>query len=222
MILHDGISAALAKACNTGEIPTVAIIDTNMLVIEPLKQLLKSVNYYIQLYSDALDFLRRAHFEKINCLLLNVRMPEMTGLELQEELNDRKVMIPLIFITDYDDVETAVRAMKNGAAEFFKCSVNPHLLLESINKAIKLHRERKTRYAIKANIHKRLEQLTPRENEIMHLVVEGKLSKVIATQLNISHNTVELHRSKIMKKMQVKSLAALVHMALLGDLVEYE
>ena len=142
-------------------------------------------------------------------------MPEMGGLELQAQLKKRDIEIPIIFITGHGDVPMAIRAMKAGAIEFLTKPFNDQALLDSINRAIEIDLKRRGKREQREKIESRINRLTPREREVMKLVVAGKLNKVVAAELNISSKTVELHRAKIMEKMEAKSLAELVTLVLL-------
>jgi len=189
--------------------PTVFVIDDDQALCQSLRWLLESVGLQVETYNSGTSFLEKYDAERRGCLLIDIRMPGMSGLELQEQLISRHNLIPIIFITGHGDVPMAVRAMKAGAVDFITKPFNDQLLLELIQKAIAqdlnrpdIHQQRQ--YA------ERMGQLTTRELEIMKLVVNGKLNKVIAHELGISIKTVELHRAHVMQKMQVKSLAELV------------
>ena len=151
------------------------------------------------------------------CLLLDVRMPEMSGLELQEQLRKRKIDIPIIFITGHGDVPMATRAMKAGAVEFLTKPFNDQTLLDSIQNAIEMDEHRQKVAIEKDFVTQRVNKLTPREFQVMKCVVKGNLNKVTAYELGISPKTVELHRAKIMEKMEAKSLAHLVKMMLIYE-----
>lgn len=189
--------------------PSVFVIDDDQALCQSLRWLLESVGLQVETYNSGASFLEKYNPERRGCLLIDIRMPGMSGLELQEQLIARHNLTPIIFITGHGDVPMAVRAMKAGAVDFITKPFNDQLLLELIQKAIAqdlnrpdIHQQRQ--YA------ERMAQLTARELEIMKLVVNGKLNKIIAHELGISIKTVELHRAHVMQKMQVKSLAELV------------
>ncbi len=194
------------------EIATIFVVDDDDAVTQAMSWLIESVGYSVKIFNNAQAFLDNYRNES-GCLILDVRMPEVSGLELQDILLSRGINIPVIFVTAHGDVPMAVRAMKKQAVDFLTKPVNNQMLLESINRAIRI--DTKNREALaKKEVYQSLEhQLTPREHEVMLLMIEGNSTKAIASQLGISPNTAELHRAKVMKKMQVKTLAELVSMA---------
>ena len=197
----------------------ISVIDDDQEVITSLIWLIESVGYEVKTYNSAEAFLQTPGFTETDCLITDVRMPKMSGLELQEELKQRGIDIPIIFMTGHGDVPMAVRAMKSNATDFMTKPVNYQILLEVINKAIKESKKLQKKLAKRQEIIERTQRLTPREHEIMNLMMMGKLTKNIADSLSISPNTAEVHRAKIMKKMEVKTLAELIFMALKYDLV---
>lgn len=199
--------------------PKIYVIDDNKEVTESLRWLFESVNYDVETFCHAKDFLTAYQANQCGCLVLDVRMPEITGLELQELLLKKSIKIPIIFITAHADVPMAVRAMKLGAVDFLTKPVNNQTLLETINKAIKLDMELKLSTSSSAKTAAKAKRLTSRENEVMSLILEGKLNKHIASLLGISQKTVELHRSNVMKKMGAKTAADLVRLALTSGIV---
>lgn len=201
--------------------PTVYIVDDDKEVTDSLCWLIESVGYKVKIFHNPQKFLSDYEHQP-GCLVLDVRMPEMSGLELQEVLKERQIKIPIIFITGHGDIPMAVRAMKYGATEFLTKPVNNQVLLETINKAIKLDTKQREQEIENAKVLARFDRLTPREREVMELMVKGKLTKVIADNLGISPNTAELHRAKVMKKMEVKALAELVTLAVSNNIVEPE
>ena len=197
----------------------VYVIDDNEGVTESLSWLIESVGYKVEVYNNARIFLEKFDAEKISCAILDVRMPELSGPELQEALLDRGAQIPLIFITGHADVPVAVRAMKLGAVDFLTKPTNSQVLLESINKAIRLDIRRRQKQEKNADVIAREKRLSPREREVMHLIVSGKLTKSIADRLNLSLRTVEMHRANIMKKMEVSSQVELTSLILRNGLI---
>lgn len=184
--------------------PTVFIVDDDPVVCKAYAHLFQSVQIKPHIYHNAHEFL--IHYnKKMGCLLLDVRMPGMSGLELLEYLQSQKIKIPAIVITGYGDVPMAVRAMKAGAEGFFIKPVNPQTLLEATQRCLNKNTENSLN-----NIVERINRLTPREKQVMDLVVEGKLNKQIGGLLEISVSTVEVHRANVMKKMEVKTLAELI------------
>ena len=198
---------------------TVYIVDDDHEVTSSLKWLIESVGYHVRVFHQPSDFLRNYQQGQVGCLILDVRMPEMSGLEVQEIMRRKQIHIPIIFITGHGDIPMAVRAMKFGATEFLTKPVNNQMLLENINKAIKLDIQRREEAQEVAILRKRYERLTPREKQVMELMIAGKLTKVIADELGISPNTAELHRAKVMKKMEVKTLAELVNLTISNQLL---
>tara|TARA_R110000868_G_scaffold380784_1_gene646880 strand:+ start:55343 stop:56005 length:663 start_codon:yes stop_codon:yes gene_type:complete len=193
---------------------TVFVVDDDESMTESISWLIESVGLPVKTYSSATEFLEKYTQGASGCLILDVRMPGMSGLELQEVLKERGIRLPVIFITGHGDVPMAIRAMKAGAFEFLTKPFNDQTLLDGINKAIEHDANRREENAELDEIRERINRLTPRETEVMKLVITGKLNKVVAVDLEISTKTVELHRAKIMEKMQAGSLAGLVKMVL--------
>jgi len=192
--------------------PLVHVVDDEPAIRESLGMLLRSVGLRSRAYAGAHEFLDAWRPDGTECLVCDVRMPGMSGLELQEALNARHVRLPVVLITGHGDVAMAVRAMKAGASDFIEKPFNDQVLLDAVNRA--LAHARDGQGAGRAEIEARLESLTPREREVMLLVAEGRPNKVVATRLGLSTRTVEVHRAKLMEKMQARSLADLVRMAI--------
>lgn len=199
--------------------PTVFIVEDNDIVRERLSCLVKSVKLKDECYASAKDFLDNYNPEQPGCLVTDVRMQGMSGLELLEKLIAENISLPIIVITCHGDVSMAVRAMKVGAFEFFEKPVNNQLLLERIQQAIKHDARQRLAHNKRNELLKRLVKLTPREHEIMIHVVKGKSNKIIARELEISNKTVEAHRASMMKKMQANNLADLVHIGVICELL---
>jgi FixJ family two-component response regulator len=197
--------------------PFVHVVDDEPAIRESLGMLLRSVGLKSRAYAGAHEFLDAWRPNGTECLVCDVRMPGMSGLELQEALNARNARLPVVLITGHGDVAMAVRAMKAGASDFIEKPFNDQVLLDAVNRA--LARARDGQGAGRADIEARLESLTPREREVMLLVAEGRPNKVVATRLGLSTRTVEVHRAKLMEKMQARSLADLVRMAIACDLM---
>jgi FixJ family two-component response regulator len=191
---------------------TVFVVDDDQAVRESLHMLIRSVGMSVETYPGAREFLDRYNGGQPGCLVLDVRMPGMSGLEMQRHLKEAGVDIPIIIITGHGDVPIAVRAMKDGALEFLEKPFSKQLLLEHIRKALQLDGRRRASSAQRSNIQLRVDSLTDRERQVMALIVEGKASKQVAADLGISKKTVDVHRAHVMEKMQVESLAELVEL----------
>lgn len=194
--------------------PTVFVVDDDAAVRDSLKLLLKSVGQAVETFASAQEFLDAYKDDRPGCLVLDIRMPGMSGLELQEKLNERRSILPVIFITGHGDVPMAVEAMQAGAVDFIQKPFRDQDLLDRINQAVERDTANRADLAERNAIRRRLGTLTPREREVMDLVVRGKANKVIAGDLNLSQRTVEIHRARVMEKMQASSLAHLVRMVL--------
>ena len=200
----------------------IYIVDDDSAVRESLRWLLESAGHAVEAFDSARDFLRNYSDDSPGCLLLDVRMPGMSGLELQETLKDRGVDTPIIIITGHGDVPMAVQAMKAGAVEFIEKPFNDQVLLDRIQQCVELDRRRRQDTAARSDITDRSARLTPREREVLDAVVAGKPNKIIADELNISIKTVEIHRARGMTKMEAGSLAELVTLWIQGGLKSEE
>ncbi len=190
---------------------TVFIVDDDIDLCKSLRWLLESVGLGTQIFNNAASFLNVfSPTQTEGCILLDIRMPQMSGLELQAQLNAQQNTLPIIFMTGHGDVPMAVRAMQAGAFDFLTKPFNDQVLLELIYKAIAFHQKSLSRGRKNAVIQSRLNLLTSREAEILKWIVAGKLNKEIAWQLNISIKTVELHRCNIMKKMDAGTIVELI------------
>ena len=192
--------------------PTVFIVDDDASVRDALKRLLRSVGLRCELFGLAQEFLRYRRPDLPSCLVLDVRLPGTSGLDLQRQLADAEIQIPIIFITAHGDIPMSVRAMKAGAVEFLPKPFRDQDLLEAIHIAMERDRTRRQRETEIAAVWARFETLTPREREVVAMVVSGMPNKRIATEIGITENTVKVHRSRAMGKMQALSLADLVKM----------
>jgi len=192
--------------------PTVFIVDDDASVRDALKRLLRSVGLRCELFGLAQEFLRYRRPDLPSCLVLDVRLPGTSGLDLQRQLADAGIQIPIIFITAHGDIPMSVRAMKAGAVEFLPKPFRDQDLLEAIHIAMERDRTRRQRETEIAAVRARFETLTPREREVVTMVVSGMPNKRIATEIGITENTVKVHRSRAMDKMQALSLADLVKM----------
>lgn len=190
--------------------PSVYVVDDDPAVRSSFKWLMESVDLDIQAYSSAKAFLENYDPGRPGCLVLDVRMPEMSGLELQDLMIAKGITVPLIMVTGFGDVPTAVRSLKKGAVDFIEKPYNDQGMLDLILRAIEQDFQRRSDYELQKSAHDRLGRLTPREREVMELVAAGKSNKAVANDLDISPKTVEVHRAKVMRKMKVQSVAELV------------
>src|SRR5271165_3158368 len=193
---------------------TVYVVDDDDGMRRALGALLDTVGYKTALFSKPSEFLEQFKADAPGCLVLDIRMPEMSGLELQQHLNRQGAMVPIIFITGHGDVPMAVQAIKDGAFQFIQKPFRDQDLLDHINHALQQDAENRKDLARRAEVLRRLETLTPRERQVMELVVEGEANKVMAIDLGLSERTVEIHRAKVMEKMGARSVAHLVKMHL--------
>jgi len=197
----------------------IYIVDDNAAVRDAVSWLVQEVGLSALPLDSVQSFLDNFQPERPGCLVLDVRMPGMSGLALQDKLVQEDMMVPVIIITGHGDVPMAVRAMKMGAFEFLQKPFNDQELLDSILKAIELHAEMLDRKKLARKVTEKIATLTPREMEVLDLMRAGKSSKAIANQLDISVRTVEGHRARIMKKMQANSVAQLIESASLGETI---
>ena len=191
--------------------PLISLVDDDDAVRDALGMLFKSIGLKHEAHASALDFLQHYDASRLSCLVADIRMPGLSGLELQQRLNEQQAEIPIIFITGHGDVPMAVTAMKSGAADFIQKPFRDQDLIDRINKALERDRERRKTRAEEDAIRVRIALLTPRESEVMQRVVRGQANKVIAMDLGVSQRTVELHRARVMRKLRMRSLAELVH-----------
>lgn len=194
--------------------PTAIVIDDDEAVRSSLKLLLRSVKLPVTVYASAQEFLPKYSVDQPGCLIVDVRMPGMSGLELQEQLNLRGAMIPVIFITGHGDISMAVDAMRHGAFDFLPKPFRDQDLLDRIQKALEKDAKNRREIAQTERIRQQFESLTPREREVLELVTSGNANKVMAADLGVSQRTIEIHRARVMEKMQANSLAQLVRMVL--------
>jgi len=191
----------------------VFVVDDDASVREALSSLIRSIGLRVETFNSAHEFLRYRRPNAAACLVLDVRLPGLSGLDLQHELANAGERIPIIFITGHGDIPMTVRAMKAGAAEFLPKPFREQDLLDAIRTAIERDRAAREQFAELAQIRDRYETLTAREREVIALIVKGRLNKQVAAELGISEITVKVHRRHIMEKMKVRSLADLVRMA---------
>jgi two-component system, LuxR family, response regulator FixJ len=196
--------------------PTVFVVDDDQAMRTSLQWLIESTGLQVRTFDSADAFLAGYYPGRAGCLLLDVRMPGMSGLELQGYLAREGHRLPVIIITGHGDVTMAVRAMKAGALDFIEKPFHDEDLLRSIRNALELDQRQRVSRATRAEIAARLAELTPREHEVMGMVTEGKSNKEIAAALGVTAKTVEAHRARVMEKMRAESLAELVRMALIA------
>ena len=195
----------------------VYVVEDDDAVRESLQLILESVGYKTSCYASANTFLEAYQPELAGCLVLDIRMPGMNGMELQRKLNERNSMLPIIFVTGHGDVPMAVEAMQQGAMDFVQKPYREQELLEKIERAFAIDKQNRESLQQRQAIAARLQSLTPRELDVLRLMVEGKANKVIAIDLDISQRTVEIHRARVMEKLEANSLAHLVRMVMAVD-----
>jgi FixJ family two-component response regulator len=191
----------------------VFIVDDDLSVRRSTDRLIRSAGLKVQTFTSAREFLKNPRPEGPACLVLDVRMPGLSGMELQRELAQSGIHIPIIFITGHGDIPMSVRAMKAGAVEFLTKPFRSRSLLEAVRAAIETDRSAHKARSETGELRQRYEQLTPREREVIALVVAGQLNKQVASELSTTERTIKFHRAHIMQKMGVESLADLVRMA---------
>jgi FixJ family two-component response regulator len=191
----------------------VFVVDDDVSVREALASLIRSADFSVQSFASAQEFLAFPRPDVPGCLVLDVELPEVTGLDLQEELAKSDVQIPIIFLTGHGDIPMSVRAIKAGALEFLTKPFDDQDLLQAIYQAVKRDRVTRRERAKIAELYDRYHSLTPREQEVMKWVVSGLLNKQIAAELGVSEIMIKVHRAQVMQKMQAESLADLVRMS---------
>jgi two-component system, LuxR family, response regulator FixJ len=209
----------MARPADKPEQATVYIVDDDDGMRRALDTLLTTVGFVTASFARPGEFLAGFKINTPGCLVLDIRMPEMSGLELQRKLNGMGSMLPVIFVTGHGDVPMAVQAMKEGAFEFIQKPFREQELLDHINHALQQDAANRSTIARRSEVLGRLETLTPRERQVMDMVVDGAANKVIALDLKLSERTVEIHRAKVMEKMSARSVAHLVklHMTLVHE-----
>jgi len=198
-------------------VSTVFIVDDDEAVRDSLQWLMRSVGLPSRTFRSASAFLAEYDRTAPGCLLLDIRMPGMSGLELQERLIHDGITLPLLFITGHGDVPMAVRALKAGALDFIEKPFNDQELLDRVQRALARDQEQRVEAAQALAARERLARLTPREREVLDRVVAGTLNKVMADELGVSQKTIEAHRAKVMQKLEARSVSDLVRMVMLDN-----
>jgi RNA polymerase sigma factor (sigma-70 family) len=193
--------------------PVVFVVDDDPIVCTSMKRLIRTLGLEVQTFSSAQDFLLAKRPNAPGCLVLDVRLPDLSGLDLQQELAKADAELPVIFVTGHADIRMSVRAMKAGAVEFLTKPFREQDLLEAIQHGIAQDRKTRERRAAISELQRRLDSLTPREREVFSLVVSGLPNKQIAVHLGASEKTIKVHRGQLMRKMEAESLADLVRMS---------
>lgn len=192
--------------------PCVFLVDDQIAVLRALSRLLNSAGFPVAAYATAQDFLDSGSADAPGCLVLDLAMPGMSGIMLQQEMAKRSSLLPIIFLSGHGDVHTGVQAMKSGAFDFLTKPVDGDKLIGIARGALEKNRQMRNASAQRDEIRNRLESLTPREREVLYLLVEGMLNKQIAAQLGTVEKTIKVHRARVMAKMQVRSPTALVRL----------
>jgi FixJ family two-component response regulator len=195
------------------DVPTVFVVDDDADVRESVQELLESVGLLSQSFGSAQEFLAAGRGDGPSCLILDVRLPGISGLDLQHELKRGRISIPIIFLTAHADVPMSVKAMKSGAVEFLTKPFRQQDLLDAVQRSLTRARILREKERDLTELRHRYERLSVREREVMKLVVSGMLNKQVAAELGASEATIKMYRSQVMKKMQAKSLPELVRMA---------
>ena len=200
-------------AIASAEEPVVFVIDDDASVRQALSNLFRSVGLRVEVFGSAPEFLQNKHPNVPSCLILDIRLPRLSGLDFQAELAKADVRIPIIFMTGHGDIPMTVRAMKAGAVDFLTKPFRDQDMLDAVTSAIERDRNSRDQAKVVSNVHALFATLTPRERQVMTLVTAGLMNKQIAAEIGVAEITVKIHRGHIMRKMAAKSLADLVKMA---------
>jgi len=193
--------------------PTVVVVDDDISVRESLELLIQNEGWQPALFESANEFLAQLPSVSPSCLILDVNLPDLSGLDIQQRISDEKFSTPIIFITGYGDIPTSVRAMKAGAAEFLTKPLDDEIMLEAIRGAVLRGQANLKREGVQRQLQERFDSLTKRECEVMNLVVKGLMNKQVGFELDISEITVKAHRGRVMEKMHAATFVDLVNMA---------
>ncbi len=199
--------------------PTVFVVDDDQAMRHSLQWLIESAGLRVRTFASAEDFLRAYYPGQAGCLLLDVRRPGMSGLELQDYLTREEIRVPVVIITGHGDVAMAVKAMRAGALDFIEKPFDDEALIVSLRSALDADKRRRADRVLRAEVARRLAELTPREHEVMEMVTAGKSNREIAAALGVSAKTVEAHRARVMDKMRAESLAELVRLCLIAGAI---
>jgi len=201
------------RSATTEQPPRIVVIDDDASMRKALDNLLKSVGFEVELFASPQEFLQSGRPDRPGCIVLDVRFPGRSGLDMQRDLGDANTRLPIIFITGYGDIPMSVRAMKAGAVEFLTKPFRDQDLLDAVGLALERDRNRRAREERLAELRTRFDTLTARERQVLSLVISGRLNKQIAGELGVSEMTVKMHRRQVMRKMQATGLAQLVRLA---------
>ena len=205
-----------------GDDQTIFVVDDDEAVRDSLGALLESAGFEVETFSSGADFLDRLDPKRGGCIVLDVRMPGLSGLEIQEKLTEKRITLPVIIITGHGDVPIAVQAIKAGAMDFIEKPFGDDIILESVGRALERGRRNKRDASSAVEIEARMARLTPREREVLGQLVIGNPNKIIAYELGISPRTVEIHRARVIEKMEARSLSHLVRLAITAGVVPEE
>lgn len=194
--------------------PTVFVVDDETDVRDSVSLLVRSVGLAVETFATANEFLEAYSLDHLGCVVLDVRMPGMNRLTAQQQLLKRGIILPVIFISGHGDISMAVRAVRAGALDFLEKPFSDQALLDCVQKAIEMDAENRAHSAAAAEVERNLKMLTPRECEVMERLIEGKVNKIIARELDVSTRTVEIHRSRVLHKMGVSNVSQLVRLVL--------
>ena len=213
-MMSSHVTAALRSEMTTAqEQPTVVVIDDDASIRKALENLLRSVGLDVELFRSPQDFLQSNRPDRPGCIVLDVRFPGRSGLDMQREISAANTSLPIIFITGYGDIPMSVRAMKAGAVEFLTKPFRDQDLLDAVGVALEKDRARRANELRLAELRSRFDTLTARERQVLLLVIAGRLNKQIAGELGVSEMTVKMHRRQVMRKMQATGVAQLVRLA---------
>ena len=207
------MAAPQQRIAQTADAPSIVVIDDDASMRKALDNLFKSVGFEVELFASPQDFLQTDRADRPGCIVLDVRFPGRSGLDMQRDLADAEAQLPIIFITGYGDIPMSVRAMKAGAVEFLTKPFRDQDLLDAVGTALEKDRVRRTAEMNLAELRGRFDTLTARERQVLSLVVAGRLNKQIAGELGVSEMTVKMHRRQVMRKMQASGVAQLVRLA---------
>ncbi len=199
----------------------IFIIDDDESIRKSLSRLLRASGFNVETYASSEEFLSREPYQGIGCIVLDISMPGLSGMELHDELIRARYGLPIVFITGHGDIPMSVRAMKKGAVDFLLKPFDQEELLQALEKAIESDRKAKTEEVERRRVIKLVEELTPREREIVPYIISGMLNKQIAFTLGISEKTVKIHRSRIMEKLGAHSIVELIHLAEKADITPH-